>query len=125
MITIVSKDLIKQLIEKTDKQRKLHQGDYLFHQGDSICSVFIVEDGVIELTRCLNDGTSIVLQRATSKTILAEASVYSDNYHCGAISTLPSSVWELPKNIFLEELQRDNTLSKLWMMHLACEVQQA
>ena len=125
MIVIMSADFIENLIARADKRRKLDQGAYLFYQGEPVKSVFVIEDGCIALTRYQRDGASIVLQRATGKMVLAEASAYSESYHCNAIAELPSSVFELPKAVFLRDLQRDTAFAYSWAAHLAGEVQSA
>ena len=121
----MQKDIIKQLIAKADKRRMLDRGSYLFHQNDPVTSVYIVEEGLVELTRHQQEGTSIVLQRATCLTILAEASLYSKVYHCDAVVILPSSVFELPKVAFQKLFREDETFAYLWAAHLAREVQSA
>ncbi|MFC1665842.1 cyclic nucleotide-binding domain-containing protein, partial [Pseudomonadota bacterium] len=55
-------DFIEQFIATATKQRTLRQGNYLFHQGDPVHSIFAVEKGQIELTRYSQDGISLVLQ---------------------------------------------------------------
>ena len=125
MTGIMSEKFVEQLIAMADRRRMLSQGTYLFHQEDPISSVFVVEEGLVELIRHQRDGATIVLQRGASRTVLAEASMYSENYHCDAIVALPSSVIELPKATFLNRLQEDETFSNLWAAHLAGEVQSA
>ena len=125
MIGIMSEDFVEQLLAKTDKRRTLGRGTYLFHQNDLVRSVFVVEEGLVELTRHQQDGVSLVLQRATCQTVLAEASIYSRIYHCDAMVTLPSKVFELPKATFLKQLLEDDELARLWAAHLAREVQSA
>lgn len=125
MIMIMSEDFVDKFIAITDQRRKLVQGTHLFYQGDRVKTVFVVENGLVELTRHQIDGASIVLQRASSKTVLAEASVYSDNYHCDAVVALSASIYELPKGAFLKRLREDDIFSDLWAAHLAREVQNA
>ncbi len=125
MIEIMSEDFIEQLMARATRRRELVPGTYLFHQGDAVGSVFIVEDGLVELTRHQLDGGSILLQRATTGTVLAEASVYSQSYHCDAVVGLPSHVAQLPKPVFLEHLRGDEAFSNQWAAHLAGEVQAA
>lgn len=125
MIAIMSQKLIEQLFVRADKRRTLDQGTYLFHQGDPVNSVFVVEEGLVELARHQRDGASIVLQRATSQTVLAEASVYSRTYHCDGIAKLPSRIIELSRAAFLKQLDKDEAFSRLWVEHLAREVQSA
>ena len=125
MIGIMSKDFVEQLLARTDKRRTLERGTCLFHQNDPVNSVFVIEKGLVELTRHQQDGVSIVLQRATCQTVLAEASIYSRTYHCDAMVKLPSRVFELPKATFLKQLLKDGEFSHLWASHLAKEVQSA
>jgi CRP/FNR family transcriptional regulator, dissimilatory nitrate respiration regulator len=125
MIRIMSEGFVGQLIALADKRRTLAQGTHLFHQGDKVSAVFVVEEGLVELTRHQRNGASIVLQRATRQTVLAEASLYSECYHCDAVVVLPASVSELPKTAFLKRLRGDDAFSNLWAAHLAREVQGA
>ena len=125
MIQIMYEGFIEHLIGTAHKQRELDQGSYLFHQDDPVRSVFVVSEGSIELTRHQRDGASIVLQRASAGTILAEASIYSENYHCDAVVTLPSVVIEWSKRIFFARLEKDKGFANLWAAHLAREVQSA
>lgn len=125
MIGIMSVDFVARFIAGADRQRTLAQGDRLFRQGDPVRSVFVVEEGLIALTRHLRDGRSLVLQRATGQTVLAEASVYSEAYHCDAIAEAPSRVFEWRKAAFLKHLREDDVFSDRWAAHLAREVQSA
>ena len=125
MILIMSEEFVDKLIAITGKRRELVHGTHLFYQGDRVKKIFVIEKGYIELTRHQIDGKSIVLQRASCKTVLAEASVYSDIYHCDAVVALSTSIYELPKNAFLAHLREDDDFSNLWAAHLAGEVQNA
>lgn len=125
MIWIMYDELVWKLIEMADKRRDIRQGANLFHQDDQIRSLFVVEQGLVELTRHQIDGTSIVLQRAAKQTVLAEASMYSKSYHCDAAVALPSRICEIPKVSFLERIRKDEAFSNHWSAHLAKEVQAA
>jgi len=125
MIIIMPSKFVEYFITKANKRRTLAQDTYLFHQGDPVRSVFIVEEGLVELTRHQLNGSSIVLQRASTHMVLAEASLYSAQYHCDGIVTLPSTVFEWTKAAFLERIQEDKGFSNLWVKHLAQEIQSA
>ncbi|MEH6476704.1 MAG: Crp/Fnr family transcriptional regulator [Sneathiella sp.] len=118
-------NFIDRLVAKSNKSQLIDPGSYLFHEGDRVDAIYIVLDGMIELVRYQQDGTSITLQRAASQSILAEASIYSELYHCDAIAKLPSRVFMLPKVTFLTLLQQDKDLSNSWAARLAREVQTA
>ncbi len=57
-------------------------GAPVFHLGDAVHVVHFVRRGAINLVRTQEDGAALILQRARAGSILAEASVYSDRYHC-------------------------------------------
>jgi len=125
MIVIMCDNFIEKLFALADKQREYDQGTILFRQDDPIRSIFIVDEGLVELIRHQRDGTSIILQRAGRQSVLAEASLYSELYHCDAAVKLPSRIFEFPKVTFLELLRQDEDLSTAWAARLAREVQSA
>lgn len=125
MIEIMYENFIEKLAARAKTSRTFDQGTHLFHQDDPVRSIFIVEEGLVELVRHQQDGTSIVLQRANRQSVLAEASIYSEFYHCDAVIKLPSRVFLLPKAAFLRLLKQDEDLSNSWAARLAREVQSA
>ena len=125
MIEIMYKNFIDQIFSGARKRHSLSKGSYLFRQEERVKSVFILEEGHIELTRHQQDGTLIVLHRANEQMLLAEASVYSDTYHCDAICASDSIVHQTSKRDFLKQLNSDPTYSEQWAAYLAREVQAA
>ena len=125
MIIIMSDEIIEQLAARAARRRTLAHGTHLFHQDDPVTTMFVVEDGLVELIRRNPQGAPIVLQRAAAHTVLAEASAYSQTYHCDAVAVSRSSVLELPKRAFLQQLRDDAVFAALWASHLAAEVQSA
>lgn len=118
-------DLLENIRTNADKPRIFGDGQFLFRQDDPVRSMFIVEEGLVELVRYQPNGTSITLQRAEGETILAEASLYSAMYHCDAVIKAPSIIFTIAKNKFLTLLKEDDYLSSAWSAHLAREVQAA
>ena len=125
MIEIMSQELIEQLLAKEKRHRPLARGGYLFHRGDTVRFIFILDEGEIELVRPQPDGTSVVLHRAAGRMVFAEASLYSDIYHCDAIAVSACRVFALSKPVLLKQLHDDPAFSHLWAAHLAREVQAA
>lgn len=121
----MSGQLIDFILEIGGVELACPAGRYLFHQGDPVKSIFVVIDGLVELIRYQQDGNSIVLQRATNHSVLAEASMYSRKYHCSAAIGRHSSLMELPKTRFLKKLRDNNVMAELWAAHLAGEMQSA
>ena len=126
MIAIMLNLLIEQL--KTlpgAKERKLAEGAWLFQQGDKVDCLCLVLSGEIRLIRYQADGSSITLQRVKAGGILAEASLYSDQYHCHALAQQDTVICVIPKVTVLSYLQTDSDFALAWTSYLAREVQQA
>ena len=125
MIIIMLEDLITRLGSAEFHRRAVSAGSWLFYRGDAVRSVFFVVSGEIELLRHTSSGKPAVLQRATAGSVLAEASLFSDAYHCDAIATQPSQVAQVPRAVMVELLKRDVAFAATWMTHLAHQIQAA
>jgi len=73
------------------RKRIARKDEVLFHQHDTVKSVYVVKCGRIKLVRNTEDGNPVVLQLAVAGDIIAEASLFSDTYHCAAIVDSPSA----------------------------------
>ncbi len=106
-------------------ERRLPEGGLLFHRGDPVTSLFLVLEGTIELTRHQADGGMVVLQRASQNAVLAEASLFSERYHCDAFAASPSIVLAVPMADVRSRLARSPAFAEAWAEYLAHEVQAA
>ena len=70
----------------------LKQGEFLFQMGDISTHLYTVLDGSVRLVRYSREGDAIVMHTARSGDNLAEASLFSDTYHCDAEAVEPSTV---------------------------------
>ena len=104
-------------------RRELPAGGYLFRQGDPARAVFVVERGRVALVRHAQDGAPVVLHVARGGDSLAEASLFSDTYHCDAIAEIASRVAVVPKAPLKAALARDPALAQTMMARLARQVQ--
>jgi CRP-like cAMP-binding protein len=125
MMQIMLEQIIERLMALAVDSRQLPEGAYLFHRGDTVRAIFVVEAGRLELVRRQRNGAAIVLQRGGAGTVLAEASIYSDRYHCDALAAVASSLLVVPKSAFLGALRADAVFADLWAAHLAHAVQSA
>ncbi|PRZ44787.1 Crp/Fnr family transcriptional regulator [Tritonibacter scottomollicae] len=60
-------------------------GDTVFHQGDPTHGLYVVQTGRVHLERVDPDGERFIIHRAQAGTSFAEASVFSEVYHCDAV----------------------------------------
>ena len=60
-------------------------GDVVFHQGDPTHGLYVVQTGRVHLERVGRNGERFIIHRAQAGTSFAEASVFSEVYHCDAV----------------------------------------
>ncbi len=125
MIMIMLENLFGSLARLANAQREIKAGEWLFHRGDDVHSMFLVSRGAVDLLRHSDEGKPAILQRARAGSPLAEASAFSPRYHCDAIATEPSTVMEIPRGAFLAMLEDDPDFARAWMAYLASQVQAA
>lgn len=125
MIVIMSDRMAQLLKALGAKERRLTEGGFLFHRGDSVTNLYLVLEGAVELTRHQADGGIVILQRASQNDILAEASVSSQHYHCDAFAAVRSVVLAVPMTEVRSRLAHSPEFTEAWAEHLAREVQEA
>lgn len=103
----------------------LPAGSVLFPTDAEVQDVFFVRQGQVFLQRHTHTGSRLVLQRAGPETLLAEASVFSDHYHCEAVAVKSSSIAAVTKRHFLEIIAGNAEIAMTWMQVLARSIQAA
>lgn len=103
----------------------LADGAVLFRSAAPVSEIFLVSAGQIHLIRHTVHGVKMVLQRARQGMVVAEASAYSDNYHCDAIAATDCIALALPKPAFLSAIASNPSLAAVWAATLARGVQAA
>lgn len=123
MIPIMSKPLIPALRALPHEVRQFEPGNLLFAQGDRVQVLYLIETGNVRLLRHLSDGFALSLHHAGPGAILAEASVFSETYHCDAVACGATSALCLEKPELRAAMARDSALMLAWAGYLAHEVQ--
>ena len=83
----------------------LVKGEHLFEQGDCVANIYFINSGKIKLIRNTIEGSAVVLHIGLSNETIAEASMFSDFYHCTAIADSPSTVSYVKKDELLSLLK--------------------
>ena len=125
MIAIMSDELGSLLQGLQGRECEFAAGASVFHLGDPIRLVHFVRRGTIHLVRHQVDGAALILQRARAGSILAEASVYSECYHCDARAETVAATWAVARKDFRRCLEMKPEAYQAWAQHLAHEVQRA
>jgi len=123
MITIMLPPIEPHLQGLRARQRQIGNGRPLFRRGDPVTDVYVVVTGAIHLVRYQTDGSALILQRAGPGSILAEASLYFDTYHCDAVASGDADTRTYAKSSVKRLLLRSPEFSDIWANYLAQELQ--
>jgi CRP-like cAMP-binding protein len=102
----------------------MRKGDVLFRQGQATSGLFRVVSGCVTLQRIGLGGDTLTLHRAVTSGFFAEASVFSETYHCDAICTEDGSVLKIAKADVISTMRSDPTFIEGFTRLLAVQVQQ-
>jgi CRP-like cAMP-binding protein len=125
MIEIMSITLAELLGFLPSRARTFAAGSYLFRQGDAVRALHRIVDGEVHLVRLQANGGQLVLQRARAGSVLAEASLFSERYHCDAVAVGPTRTQSFDKGDMRAALKDRPGFATGWAAYLAHEVQAA
>ena len=115
--------LLNDLPPRALKTIKARQGDTLFRSGKKSSGLFRVLRGTVFLQRTTRSGDALILHRASAGDFFAEASIFSDTYHCDAICAVDSLVIRYGRRAILAIMHQDPAFASLFAQHLAEQVQ--
>ena len=102
----------------------MQKGDVLFRQNQTTSGLYRVVSGCVTLQRIGLGGEALTLHRAVSGGLFAEASVFSETYHCDAICAESGSVTKIAKADVKATMQSNPAFSEGFTRLLAIQVQQ-
>ncbi|MDZ7573817.1 MAG: Crp/Fnr family transcriptional regulator [Pseudotabrizicola sp.] len=123
MIPIMSVELFP--LFDGGRTRSLGKDKTLFHTGEPVRSMFLVLQGEVDLIRHTPSGLRVLLFRASTGSVLAEASAYSDVYHCDGVAVGPAQVRFVSVASFRTRLDASAGLASAWAARLAHGLQGA
>lgn len=97
----------------------------VFQTGDRVRLMYLVTDGQIDLVRHSKSGTPLILHQVSPGNVLAEASVYSETYHCDGVASAPSQLRVVSVSEFHDKLHGSPNKMRAWAAQLAHELQKA
>jgi CRP-like cAMP-binding protein len=102
--------------------RKLKAGEALFRRGGKPSGLYEIIAGNVRLARVDRAGHEVVLHVAAPGETLAEASLFSAQYHCDAIASTDATVRLYPKGQLLAALEENPKAMKAFASTLAHSV---
>ena len=77
------------------------KGGVLFREGDPTKGLFLSLTATVRMERIGPDGEPVTIHTVQEGQSFAEASVFADRYHCGAIVHAGGEVVRIPKSVVL------------------------
>lgn len=112
-------DEIVSVIFSNTETQKWPSGSFLFHAQDTVEFIHFIEEGKVSLERIQANGQISCFLRAKAGDVLAEASVYSQQYHCDARVLEDVRLRRVKKEKFMSQLKSDPNLADAWSTYLA------
>jgi CRP-like cAMP-binding protein len=107
------------------RPRRFCAGEGLFAAGDAVERMHLLTLGTVHLERPQASGQALILHRAGSGEMLAEASLYASTYHCSARALTPGESLSVPRPALRAYLSATPERADRWAAHLAREIQQS
>lgn len=117
------KTLIARLPADTLRPSKLSRGDYAFLQGDRTHGMFSVTSGCIQLQRHTEAGEMVIIHTARAGELFAEASLFSDIYHCDAVALEPSQIVRIDREKINQLIAADPEFAVTVISQFARQIQ--
>ena len=105
------------------RRQKYVKNDVVFKQGEDTRGLFFVLSGQVNLRRYTETGHLITVHRATANTLFAEASLFSDRYHCDAQCNSACDIFCIDKTAILKCMDSEPKFSKQFNKLLASQIQ--
>ena len=87
------------------------KSDRVFDQGAQVLRMHLIVVGRVKLIRHLADGDDVILHVATAGEMIAEASFFSETYHCNAVADKPSEILHIDRSLALKMILSDSQTS--------------
>ena len=95
----------------------------VFRMGERSSGFYHVLEGEVHLHRITRNGDAVVIHRAFSGDYFAEASLFSETYHCDAIATKPTRLVKIDRQTTLQLMRGNARFSQDLASYLAGRVQ--
>jgi CRP/FNR family transcriptional regulator, dissimilatory nitrate respiration regulator len=116
------KDWLPANVRAAAIEHKLKAGESLFRLGTKAVGLYEVIAGRVRLSRVDRSGREIVLHVAGPGETLAEASLFSSQYHCDAIASTNAIVRIYPKREVLAAFEQNQKAAQAFTGMLAHQV---
>lgn len=115
---------LDRLSSSDQKNVTLAVGEAIFLQNSVTTGLFYLISGKIDLKRTTKKGHNVTIHRARSGDTFAEASLFSDTYHCTAIAVDESVVIECKRAAISKLMDTDIDFTRAMASRFALQIQE-
>lgn len=115
----MTKNIYEELDLPKGTERSYPRDSLIFAQGSNTFGLIIVINGTVKLVRHTKAGHIVPIHTASVDESVAEASLFSDTYHCDCIAAEDCTVRIIEKAGILKLLGTDPDFNLRFMRHLA------
>lgn len=122
--------LIEQLPSPLDRLPKadrscveIDKAETLFFQGNETSGLYYLVSGAIDLSRTMETGHCVLIHHARPKDTFAEASLFSDNYHCTATVVQNSQLILCKRSAIIKLFDTDIDFARAMASRFAAQLQ--
>lgn len=111
------------LAAKDAPARQFKAGETIFIQNAPTTGLYYLIKGKVDLHRTTPEGHSVLIHRARSEDTFAEASLFSEQYHCTATAAMDSLIVECSRAAISARLEQDAPFSLQLLNRFARQLQ--
>lgn len=106
----------------TPTQLGVKSNELIFRVGDEVRFLYLVRSGQAKLVRYTSEGKQVITQLATEGNFIAEASIFTQKYHCDAVAIDQCELLAYPKNEVFETLGSNPDVSLEFIKFQSAEI---
>jgi CRP-like cAMP-binding protein len=100
----------------------LKKGNMLFLQNDEVLNMYFIKAGRLKLQRETVEGFTVIQHIAFKGEVIAEASLFSQDYHCSAVADTNTEISYLRKRDLSNYLEKNPTAMRRLLVLYANQI---
>lgn len=114
---------LDRLVKEDHTSVSIDKGETLFFQGSDTTGLYYLVSGAIDLSRTMETGHCVLIHHARPKDTFAEASLFSDYYHCTATVVQKSQLILCKRTAIIKLFDTDIDFARAMASRFAAQLQ--
>jgi CRP/FNR family transcriptional regulator, anaerobic regulatory protein len=114
------------LLQKVTQIREYRKGDVIFREGDPSETLYIIDEGLIKITKVAEDGKEQIVRLLFPNDFFGQsAMLQTDNHYANAVAIDDTVIYTIQKHDFINTLERNHKMALRFMRALNERIYQA